>query len=182
MQHWLFIRTIIQLYGSAGILKYIENLTSNVDSATKDTMLNAPMPMIIFHPETGGIVWCNEGFQEICGRTEQLFESRMTDIVPNFTSRWILENKHESPELYVLQGKKYRVYGNLTQQTGDHSDEQGLLATLYWIDVTEVDDIVERYTASRPNVAIIMLDNYEEITKGVTDVARSAMVHGSTAS
>ncbi len=157
------------------ILKYIENLTSNVDSATKDTMLNAPMPMIIFHPETGGIVWCNEGFQEICGRAEQLFESRMTDIVSNFNSRWILENKHESPELYVLQGKKYRVYGNLTQQTGDHGEEQGLLATLYWIDVTEVEDIVERYTASRPNIAIIMLDNYEEITKGVTDVARSAM-------
>lgn len=66
----------------ANILKYIESVTSNVDSATKDTMLNAPLPMVIFHPETGGIVWCNEGFQEISGRSEQLFDSRIGDVVP----------------------------------------------------------------------------------------------------
>ena len=39
----------------ANILKYIESVTSNVDSATKDTMLNAPLPMVIFHPETGAL-------------------------------------------------------------------------------------------------------------------------------
>ena len=51
------------------ILKYIESVTSNVDSATKDTVLNAPLPMVIFRPETGEIVWCNDGVQEISGHT-----------------------------------------------------------------------------------------------------------------
>ena len=64
----------------ASILKYIENVTSNVDSATKDTMLNAPLPMIIFRPETGEVVWCNEGFQEITGRDEQLFDLSLIHI------------------------------------------------------------------------------------------------------
>lgn len=30
------------------ITKYIENITGNVDVATKDTMVNSPLPMVIF--------------------------------------------------------------------------------------------------------------------------------------
>ena len=158
----------------SNILKYIESVTSNVDSATKDTMLNAPLPMIIFRPETGEIVWCNDGFQEISGRAEQLFDSRIGDVVPNFSARWLLECKHEAPELIKMCGREYRVYGNLTQQAADHGHDQGLLATMYWIDVTDSEEAVRKYQASRPIVAIIMMDNYEELTKGMTDVTRSA--------
>ena len=159
----------------SNILKYIESVTSNVDSATKDTMLNAPLPMIIFRPETGEIVWCNDGFQEISGRTEQLFDSRIGDVVPNFSARWLLECKQEAPELIEMRGREYRVYGNLTQQAADQGRDQGLLATMYWIDVTDSEEAVRKYKASRPNVAIIMMDNYDELTKGLTDVTRSAM-------
>ncbi len=157
------------------ILKYIESVTSNVDSATKDTMLNAPLPMIIFRPETGGIVWCNEGFQEISGHAEQLFDSRIGDVVPNFSARWLLECKSEAPELIEMRGREYRVCGNLTEQTADQGHEPELLATMYWIDVTDSEEAVRRYKASRPNVAIIMMDNYDDLTAGLTDVTRSAM-------
>lgn len=139
----------------ANILKYIESVTSNVDSATKDTMLNAPLPMVIFHPETGGIVWCNEGFQEISGRSEQLFDSRIGDVVPRFSARWLLECRHEAPELMEMRGRLYRVYGNLTQQAGGDGREQGLLATMYWIDVTDSEEIARKYRASRLNVALL---------------------------
>ncbi len=107
------------------ILKYIESVTSNVDSATKDTMLNAPLPMIIFRPETGEIVWCNEGFQEISGHAEQLFDSRIGDVVPNFSARWLLECKSEAPELIEMRGREYRVCGNLTEQTADQGARTG---------------------------------------------------------
>ena len=159
----------------ANILKYIESVTSNVDSATKDTMLNAPMPMIIFRPETGEIVWCNDGFQEISGRKEQLFESRIGDMVPNFSARWLLECKHEAHEHIEMQGSRYRVYGNLTHQAADQGGDQGLLATTYWVDVTDSEEAMHKYSASRPVVAIIMIDNYDDLTKGLTDVTRSAM-------
>lgn len=157
------------------ILKYIESVTSNVDSATKDTVLNAPLPMVIFRPETGEIVWCNDGFQEISGHTEQLFENGISEVVPDFNSRWLLEGKHEAPEHVVLAGRRYRVLGNVTQQAASLGREQSAIATIYWIDVTDSDCAVEQYLLSRPNVAIIMMDNYEELTGGATDVSRSAM-------
>lgn len=156
------------------VLKYIESMATNVDSATKDTMLNAPLPMVIFRPETGAIIWSNDGFQRICGQTEQLFDHRIGDLVPNFAARWLLEGMNEAPELIVMQERRYRVYGNLTHTSSQNGD-QGLLATIYWVDVTESDTVVHKYQDSRPAVAIIMLDNYEELTKGATDVSRSAM-------
>ncbi len=156
------------------VLKYIESVTSNVDSATKDTVLNAPLPMVIFQAETGLIVWCNEGFQALCGQTEQLFDSRIGDVVPQFPTRWLLEGQTEAPEHVLLRDRRYHVYGTLAHAEGEGSGER-LLATLYWIDTTEGDNALARLRDSRPAVAILMLDNYEEVTKGLTDVARSAM-------
>ena len=42
------------------ITKYIENITGNVDVATKDTMVNSPLPMVIFRPESDDIIWTND--------------------------------------------------------------------------------------------------------------------------
>jgi len=49
------------------ILKYIENVTCNMDSATKDTMVNAPLPMVIFRPENDEVIWSNDRFLQITG-------------------------------------------------------------------------------------------------------------------
>ena len=39
------------------IIKYIESVTCNMDTATKDTMVNAPLPMVIFRPENDEVIW-----------------------------------------------------------------------------------------------------------------------------
>ena len=49
------------------ILKYIDNVTCNIDVATKDTMVNAPLPMVIFKPETDEVIWSNERFLQLTG-------------------------------------------------------------------------------------------------------------------
>ena len=40
-----------------------------------------------------------------------------------------------------MRGRLYRVYGNPTQQVGGDGREQGPLATMYWIDVTDSEEI-----------------------------------------
>lgn len=156
----------------SALLKYIENITINVDSATKETVLNAPLPMCIFRPDTGEIIWCSEGFREITGREDQVFDGRIDEIAPDFDTGWLMDGAREAPELLRVRGRRYRVYGNLTRS---EADTGGFLATMYWLDVTDGEDAVERCRDSRPVVAIVVLDNYEDLIKGVTDVARSAI-------
>ena len=52
----------------------------------------------------------------------------------------------------------------------------GYLATTYWVDVTDLAQVRDEYYAGRPMVAILTLDNYEELMKGVTDNEKSAML------
>ena len=52
------------------IAKYIENVTGNMDVATKDTMVNSPLPMVIFRPESDDIIWTNDRFLHLAGEKE----------------------------------------------------------------------------------------------------------------
>src|SRR5699024_687774 len=75
------------------ITKYIENITGNVDIATKDTMVNSPLPMIIFRPESGDIIWTNDRFLQLTGDKEHLFDAKLETVLPDFDTRWLLEGK-----------------------------------------------------------------------------------------
>ena len=76
------------------ITKYIENITGNVDIATKDTMVNSPLPMIIFRPESGDIIWTNDRFLRLTGDREHLFDAKLETVLPDFDTRWLLEARY----------------------------------------------------------------------------------------
>lgn len=42
--------------------KYIENLNFNIDTASKDTLLNFPMPLVVIELD-GTIIWYNSSFK-----------------------------------------------------------------------------------------------------------------------
>ena len=35
------------------VLQYIDNVTGNVDTASKSTLINSPLPIMVFRPDTG---------------------------------------------------------------------------------------------------------------------------------
>ena len=70
------------------IAKYIENVTGNMDVATKDTMVNSPLPMVIFRPESDDIIWTNDRFLHLAGEKEHLFDAKLSSVIPDFDTRW----------------------------------------------------------------------------------------------
>ena len=154
------------------ITKYIENITGNVDVATKDTMVNSPLPMVIFRPESDDIIWTNDRFLRLTGDREHLFDAKLSSVVPGFDTRWLLEGKNECPDHVSYCGRRFVVYGHLVR-TGDKGG--GFLATTYWVDVTELCETRDKYLASRPVMAVLLLDNYEDLMKNLTENERSAI-------
>ena len=154
------------------ITKYIENITGNVDVATKDTMVNSPLPMVIFRPESDDIIWTNDRFLRLTGDREHLFDAKLSSVVPGFDTRWLLEGKNECPDHVSFCGRRFVVYGHLLR-TGDKGG--GFLATTYWLDVTELCETRDKYLASRPVMAVLLLDNYEDLMKNLTENERSAI-------
>ena len=158
-----------------GVLQYIDNLTGSVDTASKSTLINSPLPIMVFRPDTGEVIWSNENFLQLAGVREHLFEMKVEDAVPNFPTHWLLEGKQECPERVLMNNRRFRVYGSLVRAKGRGSG-QNLVATTYWVDTTEADELKEKYTASRPVAAILMIDNYDDLMKACVDTQRSAVV------
>ena len=158
-----------------GILQYIDNLTGSVDTASKSTLINSPLPIMVFRPDTGEVIWSNENFQQLAGVREHLFEMKVEDTVPAFPVQWLLEGKQECPERGLMNSRRFRVYGSLVRAKG-RGEEQNLVATTYWVDTTDADILQEKYVATRPVAAILMLDNYEDLMKACADTARSAVL------
>ena len=156
------------------IAKYIENVTGNMDVATKDTMVNSPLPMVIFRPENDEVIWSNDRFLQLTGEREHLFDTKITAAVPDFSSRWLMEGKTECPTEVRLGERRFLVFGHLVR-TEDQGG-RGYLATTYWVEITEADHLREVYEASRPVAAILMLDNYEDLMKACADTQRSAVL------
>ena len=158
-----------------GVLQYIDSVTGSVDTASKSTLINSPLPTLVVRPDTGEIIWSNESFLQLAGVREHLFEMRLSEAVPDFQVQWLLSGKQESPERVELNNHRFRVYGSLVRSR-NRTGVQSLVATTYWVETTEADHLREVYEASRPVAAILMLDNYEDLMKACEDTQRSAVL------
>ena len=158
-----------------GVLQYIDSVTGSVDTASKSTLINSPLPTLVFRPDTGEIIWSNESFLQLAGVREHLFEMRLSEAVPDFQVQWLLSGKQESPERVELKNQLFRVYCSMVGSRY-RTVLQIVVSSTYWVETTEADHLREVYEASRPVAAILMLDNYEDLMKACEDTQRSAVL------
>ena len=155
------------------INKYLDSYTGTVDTATKDTMVNSPLPMVLFRPESGDIVWTNDRFLELSGQREHLFDAKLSSLVPDFDTHWLMEGRSQCPDEAVYAGRRFLVFGHMVR-TGGRSG--GFLATTYWVDITELSQIKEQYQATRPVAAVLLIDNYDDLLKNLSENERSSIM------
>ena len=153
--------------------QYVERIAGGADTAKNSNMLFAPMPMMVFNPENDDVLWANDLFTDLPGVGKDIFESRVRDVVEGFETHWILEGKSEFPGLFTWNGRRYRIFGCLSRPEG--TGHMGVLATTYWMDVTDLEHIRTTLAETRPVVAIIMIDNYEDLMSACPEGKRSAM-------
>lgn len=153
--------------------QYVERIAGGADTAKNSNMLFAPMPMMVFNPENDDVLWANDLFTDLPGVGKDIFESRVRDVVEGFETHWILEGKSEFPGLFTWNGRRYRIFGCLSRPEG--TGHMGVLATTYWMDVTDLEHMRATLAETRPVVAIIMIDNYEDLMSACPEGKRSAV-------
>ena len=149
----------------------VEQVTYNAESATNNTLIHFPLPMAVFRLGDSGVVWANQLFWSMCGRTSPAFEAHLSDLVPNFNSKWLMEGKNRMAGLMEVNGSRYQVSGNMVR-SGQTEETYEFMGITYWVDVTEYDNIKLEYLNSRPVVMVILVDNYEDMLKPLTDRQR----------
>ena len=158
------------------LLQYINGLTGGVDSASKNAILNAPLPILVFRADTQEVIWSNDNFLAIAGQSDELFFNiHLGELIPGFSCQWLLNGEKVCPDRVELNGRLYQVFGSANRVSGKAVGEN-LLVTTYWMDITDTARICDRYAESRPVVSILMIDNYEELMKAGGEAARSSVL------
>lgn len=155
------------------LTKYIENLTFNIDTATKDTLLRFPMPLLLVEVD-GTIIWYNSSFRSIFGNGEQL-ENTIKSLVANI--------KLDSNEGHILniskplkiEEKYFNILGNVVKLE-KKNEKQEYILMFYFLDVTDHELLKEKYEAEKVAAAIIIIDNYDDLMQSMDDVNRQQIL------
>jgi len=148
------------------LLNYLESISESMDLTVRDT----PLPVVIYNSETGEVIWSNDKFTSLVGEEEPFFERDISDIVPGYTWDWLLDGRNECEEPVQLADKLYWVYGSIVLS------EREYVAMTYWIDVTEYTNMCTAFLDSRLVFALLTLDNYDELLKGLGAKEKSALL------
>jgi c-di-AMP phosphodiesterase-like protein len=155
------------------IASYIENLNFNMDTTTKDTLLNFPMPLVVTERD-GSIVWYNASFRKISNdeiALEKTVKALVSEIKP--------ENPKDDPvnitRQITLDGMHYNVLCNFARHE-KRQDGSEYILILYFIDTTELVELKKRYAEEKIMAGLIIIDNYDELMQGMEDISRPQML------
>ena len=151
------------------IQKYIQEASNTLEATSQG---ESPLPAVLVRLGDGGIIWANHRFSELTGYADTMMEQQLEEVLPEFSTEWLASGKTECPQDATLGSRRYRVYGTTIRA----EDNRGtMLGVLYFVDLTELYQIRDEYVRSRPVVSIILIDNYEELTKNMTESAISSL-------
>jgi len=178
------------------IASYIENLNFNIDAATKDTLLNFPMPLVVTELN-GSIIWYNSTFKKISEQGD-VFEKVIKTFVDEFTANnstaansntvgsAVISSAAGNPgnppnnfssisKQITLNGMHYQVLCNITGQDRKLNAGNNILI-LYFIDITQFIELKKLYADEKIMTGIVVIDNYDDLMQSMEDANRPQML------
>ena len=149
--------------------KYLRSFPETVESVSQGAN---PFPTVVVRLADGGIVWTNHRFSSLTGISDTMMEHELGEVLPDFATDWLASGKTESPHDATIQDRRYRVYGTVIRAKDSRST---MLGVMYFCDLTELYQVRDEYIRSRPVVAIILIDNYEELIRNLSESGISTM-------
>ena len=158
------------------LLELIQTVTYDAESAKNNTLMNFPLPIVVFKMQSSQVVWGNQIFFNLFGGARPSYEVHLDDLVPGMQTHWLMEGKSRRPGLTKIGERKYQIHGNLVRTRDQDLTDPDLMGITYWVDVTDYDNIKQEYDDSRPIIMILLVDNYDELMKNLTDRAKADLM------
>ncbi|ASV67780.1 DHH family phosphoesterase [Cytobacillus sp. FSL W7-1323] len=138
--------------------EYISTLSYRVKKVGEEALMEMPIGIMLINDEYY-IDWTNP-YMASCFGEDTLVGRSLYDVADALIP--IIKKEIES-ETITLTDRKFRVV---------HKPDERLL---YFFDVTEQTQIEKLYEDERTVIAIIFLDNYDDLTQGMDDQTRSSL-------
>lgn len=167
----------------AEISEHIQELTINVDSAAKNTLINSPFPLIILETD-GNITWKSSKFVsefenvDIDSVLNELVQEIKIDIEEKIASSEVNRTKDRSiVKEEIIDDKNYRIIGEYVKsKTNERKKQTEYMVLLYFIDNTDYVKAVKKYNDAQTCIGIITIDNYEEMMQRIQTEDRPEVI------
>ena len=133
---------------------YVDDLSGHISASNNKAIKHLPIGMIVLD-EDNHIEWMNQ-FMTNHIETNVISEN-VNEVFPN-----ILKQLEKVQEVEI---ENNNYYYHVRYSENEHC--------LYFFDMTETERTNELYEDSKPIIATIFLDNYDEITQNMNDTQRS---------
>ena len=170
------VALLLQVDRKKKLKAYLEKALNEVQEVDR---AKTPFPMAVVRLADGSIVYANDRLYNIFNLQDKLTERCLEDFLPGFDIGWITAGQREYPYDVTISGRRYRVYGTLLKADDPNETHLGVL---YFADLTELYQVRDEYIRSRPVVSILLVDNYEEMTKNLSESAISTLTASAVAS
>lgn len=134
------------------------NLSYRVKSTGEKIVMGMPFG-IMFIDEELFIKWANPYLEKVFEENDLTGKS-LYDLADNLIP---IIKQEKQGETITLFNKQYRIHYQKEDQI------------VYFFDITDHVQLQKKYEEERPVVAIIYLDNYDEVTQGMDDQARGSL-------
>lgn len=154
----------------AEISEHINELTLNVDKAAQSTIINSPFPLVVIETN-GNIIWKSSNFIKEFANID--IGNFLNDIIKELKFKIEKgENTNNSSicEKMQIGEKTYKIIAEYIKcREKEHKNEQEYMATIYFLDETGYEKLLQEYNDSKINVGIVVMDNYEELMQRATE-------------
>lgn len=147
------------------IYRYFNRIEHKLEQTKCFTLYNTPEPIVITD-KIGKILWYNNSFFEAISDGTDAFGM-------NICSELNIENSvlQDKEEFRISYGsKKYSV------KCFVNSDYKVDMKILFFSDQTSYLELLEEYSSKKPTVALIVIDNYEDIFQNTKESERSSVL------
>lgn len=147
------------------ISSYLNELTLNVDSAAKNTLINSPFPLIVLETD-GNVIWRSSKFNKEFANVG--INNYIDDITKEIKVDIDNNNIPTIDKEIDIDEKTYHVIGDYVKiRQKDKRKTSKYMTILYFVDITESKELLKKYNDSKTCIGIIMIDNYDEIIQRI---------------
>lgn len=146
------------------VSQHLQDLTLNVNSAAKNSLIHSPFPLIILESD-GNIIWRSTKFvSEFANIEIENYISELLDKINKKIEDEGDEQKEKSiNENIKIDAKEYQILGEFIKSgSKDRRKTNKYMMILYFVDETEENKLKKEYTDSKSCVGICVIDNYED--------------------
>ncbi len=149
--------------------EYIGMVTSTSNTMANDAISRFPLPMAVLSID-GQIMWYNDKFTDMIGNHDP-YAVKLSSIMPELRWSEILKAVDDINVMASYDNRHYNVVGNIIKNNAitDESGNPIYSVLLYFIDRTEIEALQDTYNSEKTDVAIITIDNYDEIFQKMDD-------------